>query len=408
MKRKRAVAAVILLLVAGAVAVGLVWRSRSKSASRTAVNPYIPIEVRRGDLSSDIYSTGNVQALRATSVYPAKAGMVAEVLVKSGDEVQAGDVLLRLERDELDVQQAESDARQKRDSLRNADDKLVKIRGLYDKGAATATEMKSAQSDAAQAKEALAASQLRLDRLVTKSADSMVCAPVAGVVSSLNSAVGQSVATTSAAAVITEIADVVVRVTVDEYDIGSVQAGQAAQVTFDALGSTAYGGVVGFVSKMGQTKSGVVVYDVDIRLDNAAKEIRPGMSAEASIVVGRVENALIVPNSALETRRGESRVRVYSANGAVEMRQVKTGMQTSAGTEILEGLSMGDTVALANPRASGSSTGASMGSSTGSSNSSRSSGSMRTTGRQSDSAMPSMMPGMPGEMPGGFGGPAGR
>ena len=108
--------------------------------------------------------------------------------------MSAGEVLVRLEPNEADVQQAEADVRQKRENLAAATEKLAKIRGLHEKGAATASELRSAESDVAQAREALEISQLKLDKLVTRKGEGEVRAPVGGVVSTLNAVAGQSMA----------------------------------------------------------------------------------------------------------------------------------------------------------------------------------------------------------------------
>jgi HlyD family secretion protein len=382
MKRTRLLIA-LLVLAAAATGAWLYWRSRPTSNSATQVDPYIPIQVRRGELSTDIYATGNVQALRTVNVYSGKTGVVAELFVSSGDEVQEGDVLFSLERDEDGVLQAEAEVRQRRDALTNAKEKLSKIQSLYNAAAATASELREAKAAVTDADEALRSSQLKLDKLVTKNADSVVRATASGVVSTLNAVRGQSITSGSVAAVITVLSDAVVRVSVDEYDVGTVQVGQPAEITFDALDTRVYSGSVSFVSKIGRTQSGVVVYDVDISIDNPDASVRPGMSAEANIVVKRVQNALIVPLGALEMTRGRSMARIYKSDGSVEMREVTVGLVAEAGVEIIDGLTINDMVAVANPRA-GSAQNSRFGAGQGGSN------------RQN--SMPAVMPG--GAMPG--------
>jgi len=388
MKRSKT-AVIIVLLIAVAGGAGFMWWNRSRSKPGAASNPYIPIEVRRGELSTDIYATGNVQTIRTVDVYPSKAGIVARVDVDEGTEVRAGDVLIRLERDELEVQQTEAEERQKRENLASSEVALEKIRSLHAKGAATEKELRSAESDVLQAKESYNAAALKLDRLVTKASDSVIRAPISGVVSSVKATVGAGVSTSNPVAVITDLSDVVVRVTVDEYDIGSVEVGQGAEVVMDALDDRKYAGNVCFVGKIGQNQSGVVVFNVDIRLDNPTQDVRPGMSAEASIMVDRVENALIVPNSVLETRRGETVARIYNADGSVQLRPVIVGLATDGGTEIVDGLNLGDMVAVPNPRAVSSNE------------------DQGSAGREPEQGMPGMMPGeAPTGVP-GMGGPSG-
>jgi multidrug efflux pump subunit AcrA (membrane-fusion protein) len=175
--------------------------------------------------------------------------------------------------------------------------------------------------------------------------------------------------------------NVVLKVTVDENDIGVVQVGQEANITLDAVDGLTLAGTVSAVGKVGETKSGIVVFNVDIGVDNPDPSAMPGMSAEAQITVERVDNAIIVPISALQGRAGRYAVQVRNADGSIEPRSVEVGMKTSTAAEVLSGLSTGDVVVVADGRAT-------------------SSGSY--TRRNSQTGMPGFsMPGMDGGGPGG-------
>jgi macrolide-specific efflux system membrane fusion protein len=134
------------------------------------------------------------------------------------------------------------------------------------------------------------------------------------------------------------------------------------------------------VGKVGETKSGIVVFNVDIGIDSPDPSARPGMSAEAEITVERVDNAIIIPISALEGRMGRYSVQVRNEEGGIEPRNVEVGMRTGTAVEVISGLAPGDVVVVADGRA------------TSSGNSSR---------RNSQTGMPGFsMPGMDGGGPG--------
>jgi len=354
MKRRAIAVTAIALLAVAAVAGGVAWRRRQKAAQSTAVPSYRPVPVSRGTLSRSISATGNLSAAGQIDVYPEKSGVVDAVLVDVGREVKTGDVLVRLVQDQIDVQQASSSVRQREEELKSAQDMLGKIRDLHGRGAATDKELKSAESSVVQAQDNLQAARLKLDSLVTHSGDGLIRSPMDGVITAVKAVVGGSVSPSAAVVTMVDPRDVVLKVTVDENDIGVVQVGQRADITLDAVDGLSLAGTVSAVGKVGETKSGIVVFNVDIGIDNPDPSARPGMSAEAEITVERVDNAIIVPISALEGRIGRYAVQVRNADGDIEPRSVEVGMRTTTAAEIISGLSAGEIVVVTDGRATSS------------------------------------------------------
>jgi len=353
--KRRAIAVTVIALLALAVVVGgVAWRRRQKAAQSTATPSYRPVPVSRGTLSRSISATGNLSAAGQVDVYPGKSGIVDAVLVDVGREVMAGDVLVRLAQDQIDVQQASSSVRQREEELKSAQDMLGKIRDLHGRGAATDKELKSAESSVVQAQDNLQAARLKLDSLVTHSGDGLIRSPMDGVTTAVKAVVGGSVSPSAAVVTMVDPRDVVLKVTVDENDIGVVQVGQRADITLDAVDGLSLAGTVSAVGKVGETKSGIVVFNVDIGIDNPDPSARPGMSAEAEITVERVDNAIIVPISALEGRMGRYAVQVRNADGDIEPRSVEVGMRTTTAAEIISGLSAGEIVVVTDGRATSS------------------------------------------------------
>ncbi len=380
MKRRAIAVIASALLAVAAIAGGIAWRRRQRAAQSTAVPSYRPVPVSRGTLSRTISATGNLSAAGQTDVYPEKSGVVDAVLVDVGREVKTGDVLVRLVQDQIDVQQASSSVRQREDELKSAQDMLDKIRDLHGRGAATDRELRTAESSVVQARDSLQAARLKLDSLVIHSGHGLIRSPIDGVITAVKAVVGGSVSPSAAVVTMVDPCDVVLKVTVDENDIGVVQVGQKAGITLDAVDGLSLVGTVSSVGKVGETKSGIVVFNVDIGIDSPDPSARPGMSAEAEITVERVDNAIIIPISALEGRMGRYSVQVRNEEGGIEPRNVEVGMRTGTAVEVISGLAPGDVVVVADGRA------------TSSGNSSR---------RNSQTGMPGFsMPGMDGGGPG--------
>ena len=108
-------------------------------------------------------------------------------------------------------------------------------------------------------------------------------------------------------------------VTVDETDIGSIQAGQKATITFDSISGKTFQGQVTGVAPSATITSGVATYQVFITIGNPTG-IKPGMTGNASIVVGEKTNALMVPNRAVKAQ-GTSRVVQVVSGATTETRQ---------------------------------------------------------------------------------------
>ncbi|MFY9146990.1 MAG: efflux RND transporter periplasmic adaptor subunit [Bacillota bacterium] len=349
-RRKRAIVIACLALLVVVFAVGVRYRNRLKRATALPEQRFVPIAVSRATLINEINATGNVTSGSTVDVYSKKSGVVDRILVSAGDEVQAGDVLIELVKSEIDVQQAEATVRQRQQALKSAEETLEKVKKLYERGAATPAELRNAETEVANARDNLENAVLKRDQLLTDMEDSSICAPIGGIVQAINVTVGATTGTSSPVASIADLGELVLEVTVDEYDIGRVKPGQQAVVSIEALAGRIFEGTVTHVGKMGETRSGVVLFPVRIAINNATSDVRPGMSAEAEVIVEKAENVLAVPNSALERMAGSYFARVFEGDGSdeggVKLVPVEVGMATSTLTEIVSGLSEGDLVAV--------------------------------------------------------------
>jgi HlyD family secretion protein len=137
-----------------------------------------------------------------------------------------------------------------------------------------------------------------------------------------------------------------VHLAVNEVDVPSLRVGQRAEIELDALPDFVGTGKVYEIARSATSSSGVVTFDVWVSLDVASEEMRPGMSAAATIVTDIARDVLVVPNSAVHPDgTGGYYVLVLDA-GASEPRKVtvKTGLASATETQIVSGLGAGDVV----------------------------------------------------------------
>ena len=177
-------------------------------------------------------------------------------------------------------------------------------------------------------------------------------APFDGTVAKLNVKRADSVsAGTAVATFIT--AQQIAEISLNEIDAANVIVGQKARLTFDAVEGLTIEGDVVELDTVGTVSSGVVTYIATLGFQTDPR-IKPGMTVNADIITDSVENALIVPASALKTNRNDSYVETISgakagrepvASEATPTRiSVTTGLSNDTETEILSGLNEGDII----------------------------------------------------------------
>lgn len=199
----------------------------------------------------------------------------------------------------------------------------------------------------------VAAAQTNLELAQLRLAQSQIVAPIAGTVANVLINAGELASPGQPAITVVNEEAFHITVSVDEIDIDQIALGQAVEVSVDALPDTAVSGTISEIAPTSASSGGVVTYLVTINIDAAQEiDLRPGMSASASIVVDEVADVLTVPNWAIRLNRetGEAFVNVLQADGTIEEVVVETGLRNEQFSQVLAGLSAGDTVVLTNDR----------------------------------------------------------
>lgn len=194
--------------------------------------------------------------------------------------------------------------------------------------------------------------------LVTFTDGSILQAPVAGTVTNLSVASGDSVQTSETVAHITNYSSLQTTISVDELDITKVEVGQAVKITASAFEDETFEGKVTKVSNEGTSSNGVSTFDVTVQITDP-KNLKIGMSTEASITIESKEDALYVPVEAVYKSGEEKYVLVpeTSDDPAQSTKQVtvETGIANDTYVEITSGLAEGESVQIPNIQSSGNS-----------------------------------------------------
>ena len=203
------------------------------------------------------------------------------------------------------------------------------------------------------ASESLRSAEISMQNLQDAMNNYTITAPISGTIIEKDAKVGDAVKAGDTLCIVYDLSYLEMRINVDELQISSISVGQKVQITADAVPDKTYVGTVTRVSMKGTSNGGTTTYPVTIRIDDT-DGLRPGMNANAEIVVAEANNALVVPNAAvvrgsyvLVTKDSPSAVNADTAMEAPEgfvYVPVKTGVSDDDYTQIVNGIQEGDTI----------------------------------------------------------------
>ncbi len=203
------------------------------------------------------------------------------------------------------------------------------------------------------ASESLRSAEISMQNLQDTMNNYTITAPISGTIIEKDAKVGDAVKTGDTLCIVYDLSYLEMSINVDELQISSISVGQQVQITADAVPDKTYVGTVTRVSMKGKSDGGTTTYPVTIRIDDT-DGLRPGMNANAEIVVAEAKNALVVPNAAvvrgsyvLVTKDSPSAANADTAMEAPEgfvYVPVKTGVSNDDYTQIVSGIQEGDTI----------------------------------------------------------------
>ena len=203
------------------------------------------------------------------------------------------------------------------------------------------------------ASESLRSAEISMQNLQDAMNNYTITAPISGTIIEKDAKAGDAVKAGDTLCIVYDLSYLEMSINVDELQISSISVGQQVQITADAVPDKTYVGTVTRVSMKGASNGGTTTYPVTIRIDDT-DGLRPGMNANAEIVVAQANNALVVPNAAvvrgsyvLVTKDSPSAANADTTMEAPEgfvYVPVKTGVSDDDYTQIVSGIQEGDTI----------------------------------------------------------------
>ncbi|MEK7280628.1 MAG: efflux RND transporter periplasmic adaptor subunit, partial [Nitrospirota bacterium] len=200
----------------------------------------------------------------------------------------------------------------------------------------------------------------------------VITSPIDGIVISRNVEIGQTVAASLQAptlfTIANDLSEMVIDTNVDEADIGRIEVGQPASMTVDTYPQDPFKGVVLKIYNQPTISQNVVTYNVVINVKNQGLKLRPGMTANVTIIIGQKDNVLKIPNAALRFRPPDLKERVEGPsihplstiwileNDILMPARVKLGISDGQHSEIISGdVKEGQEIAIDINKSTGSS-----------------------------------------------------
>lgn len=322
-------------------------------------------KVTKGDIVQTVTATGTVNAVTTVLVGTQVSGTIKHIYVDFNSPVKKGQLIAQIDPAtfEAQVEQAKANLLLASANLEKAEASLVdaqrtmnRNRELFSRNLIARSELDTSETNYETAKAQVSASKAQVSQAeaALKNAETnlrytRILSPVDGIVISRNVDVGQTVAATFQTPTLFTIAQDLTKMqidtNVDEADIGKIKAGQDVEFTVDAYPDITFKGRVSQVRIAPIIVQNVVTYDVVIRVDNPEIKLKPGMTANVSIIVAGKNNVLKIHNAALRFRPPETgKPSVFKGTGVWTLKngkprriEVTTGISDGNYTEIVSG-----------------------------------------------------------------------
>ena len=363
-----------IIIAVAAVALAALIISRCSHKNRKTETVYETEAVTIGSIGKTITATGTVEPISKVEVGTQVSGNIAKIYVDYNSVVKKGQLIAELDRTNL-----RSELSMQENSLASAENEMnyqkknyERTKQLYEQHLVSDAEYeeseyryKTSVYTYNRAKESVATARTNLGY-------SYIYSPIDGVILSKSVEEGQTVAasfsTPTLFTIANDLSKMQVVANVDEADIGHVEVGQPVSFTVDAFPDETFEGSVTQIRLEAQVSSNVVTYAVVIEAPNPDLKLMPGLTANISIYVLKIDDVLLLPAKALRYRtdakghgtseEGVHRIWVLE-NGKPQPKRITLGANDGIHYQVTEGLKQGDKVVVGESASAGTATEAS-------------------------------------------------
>lgn len=290
------------------------WWKSHRAANGNGATSYKTVALERGEIVQSVTANGALGAVQTVAVGSEVSGKIVELFADYNSTVTNGQVLARLDAStyERQMDQAQAELLSAKASLKLAQANFKRAEELRELELVSQSDYDQAEATLAQAQASLQVREANLSKVRVDLEKTTIFSPMDGVVISRAVDVGQTVAASLNAPTLFTLAQDLrqmrIEAQISEADVGDVGEGQTVKFTVDAYPSRSFTGVVSQVRFEPVTNQGVVNYVAIVDVENGDLKLRPGMTANATVVTACREDALRLPNSGLRFRPPEGAV----------------------------------------------------------------------------------------------------
>ena len=315
-------------------------------------------------LQNSVTATGTIEAVTSVTVGTQVSGIVNKLYVDYNSQVKKGQVIAELDKTNLlsELNTAKANLESAQSSLNYQSANLNRYQTLYKKGLVAADDYENALLTYRQAKEQVATAKESVQKAQTNLGYATITSPIDGTVVSKSVEEGQTVAasfsTPELFTIAKDLTNMQVIADVDEADIGGVKEGNRVTFTVDAYPDDTFEGTVKQVRLEATTTNNVVTYEVVISAPNADLKLKPGLTANVTIMTQERSGVLAVANKALrftptkETVGKDIKIvdckgknKVWTLNGkTLTAHPVTIGQSDGIHTEVIKGVKKGQKI----------------------------------------------------------------
>ncbi|MDR1097979.1 MAG: efflux RND transporter periplasmic adaptor subunit [Tannerella sp.] len=324
---------------------------------------YEIISPETGTVETKTVATGNVEPRYEILIKPQISGIISELLKEAGQNVTTGEMIAKVKviPEMVQLNSAESRVNVANISFRQLESTFKRDEQLYKQGIMTAEEYDVSESGYLKAKEELenarSALEIVRDGIAKNSkveSTTQIRSTITGMILDIPVKVGNSVIQSNnfnegtTIASVADMNDMIFKGYVDETEIGRISEGMHLKLTVGALESQSFDAMLEYVSPKGEEKSGAIQFEIKaaVKIPDSVF-IRAGYSANAEIVLKRVEDVLTIPESAIEFSGDSAFVQLLKQEhpGQVfEKHFVETGLSDGIKIEVTGGLTNEDRI----------------------------------------------------------------
>ena len=309
---------IIGIVLAGAIGGGW-WYLKNRKSNAPE---FTTIKVGRGDVTQAVTATGTLNPVLNVQVGSQISGIIQKLYADFNSVVKSNQVIAQLDPAtyRANLNSAEGELANSQASLELAQINAKRAADLFNDKLISQSDYDQTMASLRQAESQVKIRTAAVERARVDFGRCTIYAPVDGTVISRNVDVGQTVAASMSAPVLFQIASdltkMQINTSVAEADVGGVVEGQEVEFTVDAFPERTFVGKVIQVRNSPLTVQNVVTYDTIIEVNNADLKLKPGMTANVSIIAQRREGVLRIANSALRFRPAEELVEPVATNAA--------------------------------------------------------------------------------------------